>query len=104
MTAKPALCKDAQMSAEQDAIRHFINDLCRATDLTPSALAKLARVSHTTLTRFLNNEDWDYLPSTTTIGKLKRAAATAITTDEVEALWTLSQRRATTVSVRRAPG
>lgn len=77
---------------QQEAARRFVNDLLRATGWTPSRMAKTARVSHTTLTRFLNNEDVTHTLSDRTLGKIRAAVATEISEDQVNALWLLAQR------------
>ena len=80
------------MDKEQDAARRFVREILRATGWAPSDLAKRAGISHTTLTRFLNNGDVKHTLSSRTIAKIRAAAAKEIPADQIDALWLISQR------------
>jgi lambda repressor-like predicted transcriptional regulator len=67
-------CKDARMGdADQEQARRLIRAALRETGLLPTQLARLAGVSHTTLTRFLNNPDVTHVTSTRTLNKIMAA-------------------------------
>lgn len=80
------------MDLQQETARRFVNELLRATGWTPSRMAKAAHISHTTLTRFLNNEDVTHTLSDRTLGKIRSAVATEIPDDQIDTLWLLAQR------------
>lgn len=80
------------MDMQQEAARRFVNELLRATGWSPSYMARQARVSHTTLTRFLNNSDVTFTLSDRTLGKIRSAVTQAIPEDQVNTLWLISQR------------
>lgn len=94
-------CKDAPMDPQQEAIRRFINELLRATGWAASRMATEAHVSHTTLTRFLNDDAWPYTPSSRTLDKIREAAATVIPEEQIDNLWLLSRRRPVETPARR---
>lgn len=79
------------MDIEQEAVRRFVREILRVTGWTPSALAKRARLAHTTLTRFLNAEV-GFTLSTRTIGKVRMAAEEEIPREQLDTLWLLSRR------------
>lgn len=85
-------CKDARMDFEQDATRRYLREILRITGWTPSQLASRAGVRHSTLTRFLNNEDVTHTLSARTLGKVRDAAAREIPGEQLDTLWLLSRR------------
>jgi hypothetical protein len=80
------------MDLQQEMARRFVNELLRATGWAPSRMARAAHISHTTLTRFLNNEDVTHTLSDRTLGKIRAAAATEIPEEQIDTLWLLAQR------------
>ena len=80
------------MDLQQETARRFVNELLRATGWSPSRMARVAHISHTTLTRFLNNEDVTHTLSDRTLGKIRVAVATEIPEDQIDTLWLLAQR------------
>ena len=92
MTAAAAACKSAHMDEQQEATRRFLRELLRATGWAPSKLAREAGVAHTTLSRFLNDEEVTHTLSARTIDKIRRAATKIIPRDQIDGLWLLSQR------------
>lgn len=50
-------------------------------------------MSHTTLSRFLNNDSVTHTLSLRTIDRLRAAAEKAVPRDHIDALWIVSQRR-----------
>jgi len=79
---------------DQEAARRFLREILRATGWPPSRLAKLAGMSHSTLTRFLNGSVSHTL-SARTISKIRGAAAQVLPPDQIDQFWLLSQRRPT---------
>lgn len=74
--ARPtALCNFARMDDQISEVRRYIADLTTKTGLSYSALANLAGVSATTVTRFMNNKSVAHVLSTATLSKLRSAAA-----------------------------
>jgi len=63
------------MDADQEAARRFVKEILSATGWTPNKLAKEARVSHTTISRFLHNQDVTHTLSARTLSKVRNAAA-----------------------------
>lgn len=102
MTSGEGWCKVAHMDASQDATRRFVSEILRATGWTPTRLATEAAVAHTTISRFLNNQEVGHTLSTRTLDKIRQAAATVIPQDQVDTLWLLSQRAPPVGNVRRA--
>lgn len=63
-------------STDPDVVRRWIITLCRATGLTPTQLAKEARLAVTTLTRFVNDKEGKQKNlGGNTLAKLRQAAA-----------------------------
>lgn len=91
------------MDSSQESARHFVRELIRATGWTASKLAKEAGMSHTTLSRFLNNDRVTHTLSLRTIDRLRTAAEKAVPRDHIDALWIVSQRRPSE-PLRRQPG
>jgi len=77
--------------AEQAAARRFVSEILRATGWSATALARKARLTPSTLTRFLNSEVGHTL-STRTIWKIRDAASEEIPRDQIDAIWLVSQR------------
>jgi DNA-binding Xre family transcriptional regulator len=98
MTHAECLCKSALMDADQDAARRFVKEILRITGWTANRLAKEAAISHTTISRFLNNEDVTHTLSTRTLSKIRAAASQEIAPEQLDALWLISQRRPTRLS------
>lgn len=92
------VCKDAHMRYDDDqaAVRRFFLEIIRATGWSASKLAKIAGVSHTTITRFVKGEV-SWTPSTRTISKVRDAAGQVLPPDQIDQFWLLSQRRPTNV-------
>jgi len=94
MTMILEMCKSAHMSIDEDqeAARRFLREILRATGWPPSRLAKLAGMSPSTLTRFLNGSPTHTL-SSRTISKIRAAAGRVLPHDQIDQFWLLSQRR-----------
>lgn len=88
-----ALCKLARMDEQQDAARRFVGEIIRVTGWTPTELAKAAHVAHTTISRFLNNQEITHTLSARTIAKVREAAAQKIPEEQVDQMWLIAQRR-----------
>ena len=98
MTMGISLCKSALMDADQEAARRFVKEILRITGWTSNRLAKESALSHTTISRFLNNEDVTHTLSTRTLSKIRAAASQEITAEQLDTLWLISQRRPTRLS------
>ncbi|MDP2150051.1 MAG: hypothetical protein Q8K13_10465 [Parvibaculum sp.] len=65
-------------SARQDelraAIRIWLESAKRKTGLAYSEMGRRAGVAGTTITNFMNKEDWPHIPNSTTIAKIARFA------------------------------
>lgn len=59
-------------TAEQATVRAWLGDILRKHRLKPSQLAQRINVSHTTLTRFLNSKDAQFVLSVRTIAAIMR--------------------------------
>lgn len=101
MTASAGACTIARMDELQDTARRFLNELLRATGWKPTRLAKAAGVSHTTLTRFLNKQDFKSTISLRTLDAVRTAAAREIPVDQIDNLWLLVQKRPSSTSQRQ---
>lgn len=64
--------------ADQDAARRLVKEILRKTGWTASRLAREAAISHTTISRFLNNENVTHTLSTRTLSKIRAAASREI--------------------------
>jgi SOS-response transcriptional repressor LexA len=69
------MCNFAAMDEQIAEVRRYVDDLTSKTGLSYSALADLAGVSPTTVTRFMNKKAVAHVLSTATLGKLRSAAA-----------------------------
>jgi transcriptional regulator with XRE-family HTH domain len=65
------------IGSDPEEIRRWIRGRCEATGLTPSALARAAGVAHSTLNRFLNDENAEHVPSSRTLEKIARVTGGA---------------------------
>lgn len=101
MTEKVNLCKHARMDAQQEAARRLIHELCRITGLTPTRLAMKAGVRHTTLTRFLNDDNVTHTLSARTIAKLRDAVADKMPAEQFDMMWMIAQRPALASRLRQ---
>lgn len=63
------------ISFEQQEVRRWIKGICRDYDIKSTHLAKLAGVAPSTLNRFLNDKEHQYVLSAKTIGKVEKAVA-----------------------------
>jgi len=61
--------------SHREKIRKQLQTALKTTGLDATALAKAAGVSHTTLTRFLNNPHYMSTPNSTTLAKIDAAVA-----------------------------
>lgn len=91
-----AACENARMEPNVDpavaAMRRYIEQILRLTGWSLSDLARRSKVSHTTLTRFVNGEDVTWLLSSRTLAKIRTAARQEIPETQLDALWALAQR------------
>lgn len=87
--AKMQVMSDAD--AEQAAARRYVAEILRATGWSPTALARKAGLTPSTVTRFLNSEVGHTL-SSRSIGKITQAASAIIPRDQLDALWLISRR------------
>jgi transcriptional regulator with XRE-family HTH domain len=83
------------MDEDQDAARRFVKEILRITGWTANRLAKEAGIYHTTISRFLNNEDVTHTLSTRTISKIRAAASQGIAPEQLDNLWLIAQRQPT---------
>lgn len=82
--APRAECKNARMKEpdlEQEEARLIVRKILGLTGLTPTALARKAGLSHTTLTRFVNNEEVKFTISFRTLKKLIDASELRLTVE-----------------------
>jgi transcriptional regulator with XRE-family HTH domain len=88
------------MDDDQEAARRFVKDILRITGWSSNRLAKEAQISHTTISRFLNNQDVTHTLSARTLSKVRNAAAASqgITLAQLDAIWLVAQGRPTTRS------
>ena len=87
------LCENARMDPVVAAIRRYIEEILVATGWSLSELARRAKVSHTTLTRFMNGgEEVTWALSNRTMAKIRAAAKDKIPEPQIEAIWLLAQR------------
>jgi len=63
------------MMNAQHEVRRRLERAISDTGLSASALAKRARVAHTTITRFLGDPEWPTVPTSNTVAKIEAAAA-----------------------------
>lgn len=77
---------------QQDALRRFFRQIEQLSGLSLSAIARRALMAHTTLTRFVNNENVTWTPSMQTFGAIRRAVADKIPPEQFDALWAIAQR------------
>lgn len=68
------MCKDAHMDADKEVARYIILEARRLTGKSLSRLAREAGSAASTLTRFINKEDFKYTPSTSTLIKIQQIA------------------------------
>lgn len=59
---------------QQQIVRQWMDDVMRKTGWAPERWARQANIAPTTITRFLNSENYTYLPSYRTLTKLAGAA------------------------------
>lgn len=72
-----AVCKPAHMDSQQIAAKAIVEEMLRVTGLEPTNLARLAKVSPSTLTRFLGgNVKWSL--SLRTLNKLSAASGVVL--------------------------
>ncbi len=76
------MCEDARMSDARARTRLLIESYLAETGLDPSTLARVAGLSPSTITRFLNSPDFSSIPSTRTMEKLERAVILWRTTSD----------------------
>jgi transcriptional regulator with XRE-family HTH domain len=69
-----AMCNDPDMTDARDTARARLEQLLSLTGLDATSLAREAGVSHTTVTRFLNDPRHKYVLSHRTLTKLEDAA------------------------------
>jgi transcriptional regulator with XRE-family HTH domain len=88
------------MDEDQEAARRFVKDILRITGWSSNRLAKEAKISHTTISRFLNNQGVTHTLSARTLSKVRNAAAAShgITFAQLDAIWLVAQGRPTTRS------
>jgi transcriptional regulator with XRE-family HTH domain len=88
------------MDDDQEAARRFVKEILRITGWTSNRLAKEAKISHTTISRFLNNQDVTHTLSTRTLSKVRTAAAASqdISLGQLDTLWMVAQRQPTSRS------
>jgi len=85
-------CNSARMDQAQEATRRFVTELLRATGWTAYRMAKKAGLSHTTITRFLNDPEVDHVLSSRTLMKMRQAASEVLQPDYIDEIWAKAQR------------